>query len=185
MPALPDLRTLDGASLVMERVMALAKVNMDNDGALQPVAFVFATYDPVRRCSCPPDILTVGVQGGHFTNAESKAVFDQELRRIVKATRAIGVGMIAEAWTVTGAQLAPNQQRHAETHGLGDHPDSTEIARCTLEHVEGLRQWTAPVIRSLSDPDHPTLGDFVEDHVTMTCGRFANLLTDARPTVKA
>jgi hypothetical protein len=184
MPA-PDLRTLAGASVVMEEVMFLAKINMENDGALQPVAFIFTTFDPVRRRTHAPDILTVGVHGGHFTDADSKAKFDQELRRLVKATRAIGVGMIAEAWTVAGAQLAPDQQTHAEAHGLGDHPDRAEIARCTLEHVEGNRQWTAPVIRSLSDPDHPTLGKFVEDHVTGTYGRFANLLTDTRPTAKA
>ena len=183
----PDLRTLAGASRVMEHMMALAKVNMERDGELQPVAFVFTTYDPVRRRAHPPDILCVGVKGGFFTDAKSKDDFDHELRRIARETRACAVGLIAEIWSVTAAQLAPDQQAHAEEHGLGDHPDRVEIARLTLEHIEGLKAWTAPIIRPPEHPDRPTLGEFVEEHMKWSLGRFANLLPGSapKPTAKA
>jgi hypothetical protein len=180
MPA-PDLRTLAGASIVMEQVMALARANFERDRELIPVAFVFATFDPVRRKHHPPTVFVVGAKGGIFHNTEEKDAFDRELRRLVREHRALAVGLVAEAWSVRSAQLSVEQQAHAEKHGLKDHPDRIEIVTITLEHTEGHRQWEAVISRPESDPDHPTLGEFVEAAVEWNVGRFTNLLPGSGP----
>lgn len=180
MPA-PDLRTLAGASTVMEQVMALARVNFERDRELIPVAFVFGTFDPVRRKSHPPTVFVVSAKGGVLHNTEEKTAFDRELRRITREHRAVAVGLVAEAWSVRCAQLSPEQEKHAEDHGLSDHPDRIEIVTVTLEHTEGHRQWEAIITRPEHDPDHPTLGEFVETHVEWNIGRFTNLLPGSAP----
>lgn len=180
MPA-PDLRTLDGASVIMQEMMRLARINFARDKGLAPVAFVFATFDPVRRRSHAPVITCVGVKGGILHSTEEKDAFDQMLRRIARERRAIAIGFIAEAWSVRSAQLSVAQQEHAEKHGLADHPDRIEIASVTLEHIEGKRQWEAVIGRPPDDPKHPVLGEFVAVPVEWNVGRFCNLLPGSKP----
>lgn len=162
----------DGKEYVNKGIFPGAKRIMEQDGIHYPLAFVLATEIRGRTVT-EPEVIGVPFGNGEFTEDEKEA-YSLVVRAMVKATKAIGVIFITEAWLATIDYESANvlQERPSEA------PNREEVLFVTFEHRDGTAIWKAPIVRW---GDGATLGTFETLKMDLGVGRFANLLGKLRP----
>lgn len=174
--AAPSLVSLEGQKLTVRGLLPLVKMNMERDGGLVPVAFLFGMVDPQSGQALPEVSMQIIALAGEMSEG-AKDDFSEALRSRCRESQAVGVAFVCEAWSLDISASQKDETATAlRTGRLSGHPDRKEIVIISLENREGKVTWVASVLRA--PDDQPTLGEWVEAPLQAGAGRFVGLLSN-------
>lgn len=161
--------------------MEHARKIFEDDKRHFPVFFIFGTKDP-QTLEDGAHIIPVLAQ---FSSNEEKNLCAATVKTLARATRAVGLIFVTEAWirqpevTPDMKNMSPEQLREywSKQKPPSECADREEVLMMHFEHVRfGAKAANATITRDAQN--NPTLGDWVFLDGTLD-GRFVHLLPQA------
>ncbi len=161
MEATINLSTLDGANKYLETVFDTARENFELYGYCTPVALVFATIGPEGETFADPAVFIIGAEDDMFEDGRGKDRYAQAVQHVVKASGAVGVAMVQEAWMAEGSVADENIKRmHDGDLAVRDMPDRKEVIMVTMEHFKAKAPIMYRAVITRDSEGKGTLGAF-------------------------